>query len=85
MVRTYALERLDLRRELKGSGAGLSLRETEVLRLVAGGLTDGEVAERLFVSPRTVHAHLRAVYRKLGVGSRTAAVHAAAGVVLPPD
>jgi DNA-binding CsgD family transcriptional regulator len=53
--------------------AGLSAREVEVLRLVAQGLTDAEVAERLFLSPRTVGQHLRSVYNKLGVSSRTAA------------
>jgi ATP/maltotriose-dependent transcriptional regulator MalT len=53
--------------------AGLSVREVEVLRLVAQGLTDAEVAQRLFLSPRTVGQHLRSVYNKLGVSSRTAA------------
>jgi predicted ATPase/DNA-binding CsgD family transcriptional regulator len=53
--------------------AGLSSREVEVLGLVAEGLTNAQVAERLFVSPRTVHRHLNSVYRKLGVSSRTAA------------
>jgi DNA-binding CsgD family transcriptional regulator len=53
--------------------AGLSAREVEVLRLVAQGLTDAEVAERLFLSPRTVSQHLRSVYNKLGVSSRTVA------------
>ncbi|MGN6814204.1 MAG: response regulator transcription factor, partial [Thermomicrobiales bacterium] len=53
--------------------AGLSAREVEVLRLVAQGLTDGQVAERLFLSPRTVGTHLRAIYNKLGVDNRTAA------------
>ena len=52
----------------------LSDRELEVLSLVAGGLSDAEVAENLYVSPRTVGGHLRGVYRKLGVKSRTAAV-----------
>lgn len=51
----------------------LSTRELEVLALVAEGLTDAEVAERLVVSLRTVHAHLRSIYRKLDVHSRTAA------------
>jgi DNA-binding NarL/FixJ family response regulator len=53
--------------------AGLSAREVEVLQLVAQGLTDAEVAGRLFLSPRTVSQHLRSVYNKLGVNSRTAA------------
>ena len=55
------------------SAEGLSLREIEVLGLVATGLTDAEVAERLVVSIRTVHAHLRAIYRKLDVHTRSAA------------
>jgi DNA-binding NarL/FixJ family response regulator len=45
----------------------------EVLELVAKGLTDAEVAERLVVSLRTVHAHLRSIYRKVGVHTRSAA------------
>jgi DNA-binding CsgD family transcriptional regulator len=52
---------------------GLTSREAEVLALVAEGLTDAEVAERLVVSIRTVHAHLRSIYRKLDVRSRSAA------------
>lgn len=52
---------------------GLTARELDVLRLVAGGLTDAQVAERLVVSLRTVHAHLRSIYRKLNVRSRSAA------------
>jgi DNA-binding NarL/FixJ family response regulator len=55
----------------------LSTREAEVLGLVAEGLTDQEVAQRLYLSPRTVGQHLRSVYRKLGVKSRTAASRAA--------
>jgi predicted ATPase/DNA-binding CsgD family transcriptional regulator len=51
----------------------LSPRELEVLRLVAEGLTNAQVAERLFLSPRTVNAHLHSIYHKLGVGSRSAA------------
>lgn len=55
-------------------GLGLTARELEVLRQVALGLTDGEVAEKLVVSVRTVQAHLQSVYGKLGVKSRMAAV-----------
>lgn len=52
---------------------GLTRRELDVLRLVAEGLTDREVADALFLSVRTVHAHLRSIYAKLAVSSRIAA------------
>ncbi|MBA2276568.1 MAG: response regulator transcription factor [Chloroflexia bacterium] len=52
---------------------GLTPRELDVLRLVAQGLTDAEVAGRLFISPRTVSQHLRSVYGKLDVSSRSGA------------
>lgn len=58
--------------------AGLTPREVEVLRLVASGLSNPEVAAELVLSPRTVHAHLRSVYRKLDVHSRGAAARSAA-------
>jgi DNA-binding CsgD family transcriptional regulator len=53
--------------------AGLTDRELEVLRWVASGLTDAEVADRLSISPRTVGQHLRSIYGKLDVRSRTEA------------
>ncbi|MGQ0602272.1 MAG: ATP-binding protein [Anaerolineales bacterium] len=55
----------------------LSARELEVLKYVAAGLSDAQVAAKLVVSVRTVNAHLQATYGKLGVNSRTAAVRAA--------
>ncbi len=55
------------------AGAGLTSREAEILRLVARGMTDAEVAGELVVSRRTVHAHLRSIYRKLEVRTRAAA------------
>ena len=57
--------------------AELTPREVEVLGLVAEGLTNPQVAQKLFLSPRTVQRHLGSVYRKLGVSSRTAATRLA--------
>ena len=56
---------------------GLTAREAEVLRLVVAGLTNPQVAERLFVTSRTVNAHLTSVYTKLGVAGRAAAIRVA--------
>ena len=53
--------------------AGLSEREVEVLRLVAEGLSNREVAERLFISPRTAEHHVQHIYAKIGVSSRASA------------
>jgi DNA-binding NarL/FixJ family response regulator len=53
--------------------AGLTAREVEVLRLVAQGMSDNEVADCLVLSPRTINAHLTSIYSKLGVNSRVAA------------
>ncbi len=52
----------------------LTARELEILRLVAEGLTDAEIAARLFLSPHTIHRHLANVRTKLGQPSRAAAV-----------
>jgi DNA-binding NarL/FixJ family response regulator len=54
--------------------AGLTAREMDVLSLVADGLSNRRIAERLIVSEHTVHRHLANVYAKLGVSSRAAAV-----------
>ena len=51
----------------------LTAREVEVLRLVAQGLTDTQVAERLVLSPRTVQGHVRSIFNKINVNSRSAA------------
>jgi DNA-binding CsgD family transcriptional regulator len=61
----------------RASKFGLTSRELDVLRLVAEGLTDQEVAERLFLSPRTVGTHLTSIYTRLNVSSRTAAARIA--------
>jgi predicted ATPase/DNA-binding CsgD family transcriptional regulator len=53
----------------------LTERELEVLRLVARGLSNAQVAQLLVISPRTVNAHLRSIYSKLGITSRHAATY----------
>jgi DNA-binding CsgD family transcriptional regulator len=55
------------------SPIGLTARELEVLRLLAQGLTDAQIAEQLIISPRTVNTHLKAIYGKMQVSSRVAA------------
>ncbi len=58
-------------------GYDLTRRETEVLRLLADGLTYAQIAEALVISPRTVDAHVRAIFGKLDVRSRGAATRVA--------
>jgi putative nucleotidyltransferase with HDIG domain len=53
--------------------AGLSEREIEVLRLLAGGDSQKTIAQKLFLSPSTVHTHVAHVYEKVGVSTRAAA------------
>lgn len=55
----------------------LTARENEILRLVAQGMTNREIAEGLFLSRHTVECHIKHIYRKLAVSSRTRAIHAA--------
>ena len=55
-------------------GEPLTEREIDVLRLLQSSLSLSEIARELFISPNTVKTHAKAVYRKLGVGSRNEAV-----------
>ncbi|MCA1646633.1 MAG: LuxR C-terminal-related transcriptional regulator [Chloroflexi bacterium] len=47
----------------------------QVLRLVARGLSDGQMADRLFLSKSTVHHHVQHIYNKLGISTRAGATH----------
>ena len=64
---------LDAAEASDGDAHGLSDRELVIVRAVARGLTNKEIGGELFVSEQTVKFHLRNVYRKLGIGSRTEA------------
>jgi DNA-binding CsgD family transcriptional regulator len=55
-----------------GTAAALTSQELEVAQLAATGMTNREIAERLFVSPRTVSAHLYRIFPKLGITTRAA-------------
>ncbi|MCW3839523.1 response regulator transcription factor [Micromonospora yasonensis] len=62
---------------MRGPRPTLSTREVEILTLLARGHGNKEISRRLFISEATVKTHLVHIYAKLGVDSRTAAVHAA--------
>ncbi|MGK2939604.1 MAG: LuxR C-terminal-related transcriptional regulator [Solirubrobacteraceae bacterium] len=66
------------RRTVAEQRAGMTVREVEVLRLVAEGRSNREVAAELVVSEHTVHRHMANIYARLGVSSRAAAVARAA-------
>jgi NarL family two-component system response regulator LiaR len=57
-----------------GRSAGLTPREAEVLALITHGLTNQEIAERVFISPNTVKTYVRSAYRKIGAERRSQAV-----------
>jgi DNA-binding NarL/FixJ family response regulator len=69
--------RLGRRAAADAEGAGLSRRELEVVRLVALGRTNREIAQALFLSSRTVDMHVRNILRKLDCRSRIEAAHRA--------
>ncbi|MGH2679896.1 MAG: LuxR C-terminal-related transcriptional regulator [Actinomycetota bacterium] len=62
--------------------ARLTRRERQVLELISAGLTTGQIASRIGISPRTVESHVAKVYRKLGVRTRVQAVSRAAALGL---
>ena len=62
-----------VREETSYADAGLTKRESDVLQLLAKGCSNREISRQLFLSEKTVKAHLAAVFRKLGVTNRTQA------------
>jgi DNA-binding CsgD family transcriptional regulator/tetratricopeptide (TPR) repeat protein len=66
------------REATRANPAGLTARQLEVLELIAGGLTNAEIADRLVVSPRTAEHHVAAVLTKLGAATRRDAARRAA-------
>jgi DNA-binding CsgD family transcriptional regulator len=69
----------------RANPAGLTRREVEVLVLVAEGLRNAEIAERLYLAPKTVRHHVSVILAKLGVETRIEAVRAAARLGLIPS
>jgi DNA-binding CsgD family transcriptional regulator len=65
-------------------GLGITPREMEILGLIAAGLSNREIGERLFVSENTVKTHLSRLFDKLGAKRRTQAVHLAKEMRLIP-
>jgi len=65
--------------------AGLTEREQEVLRLLINGSTNKEIAEELFISPRTAQGHVAHIFTKLNVSTRSAAVATALQTGFKPD
>jgi DNA-binding CsgD family transcriptional regulator len=76
--------RLGRRAAAQAEGAGLSRRELEVVRLVAVGRSNREIADRLVLSPRTVDMHVRNILRKLECRTRGEAAHRAGQLGLLP-
>ena len=62
----------------------LSVREVEVLKLLAAGLTNQEIADKLYLSLNTIKSHTNSIYIKLGVNRRTQAIDAARKMQLVP-
>ena len=72
------------RASTRANPAGLTARQLEVLSLLAGGLSNAEIADRLVVSPRTAEHHVAAVLAKLGAPTRWEAVRRATELELVP-
>jgi DNA-binding NarL/FixJ family response regulator len=65
--------------------ASLTQRETDIMSLLAEGKSNREISRSLFLSEKTVKAHLAAIFRKLGVTNRTQAAMAAVSMGIGPN
>jgi DNA-binding NarL/FixJ family response regulator len=74
-------------KEVVAERTALTHRELEILQLVAGGATNGDIARRLWITEQTVKFHVSNIYRKLDVANRTEACHYAHvnGMVIPDE
>jgi two-component system, NarL family, nitrate/nitrite response regulator NarL len=79
------LARFDPRAQAGESATDLTLREQEVLRLLAGGLSQSAISRELVISPKTVSNHIQNVLQKLGAHSRAEAVALAYQLGLTPQ
>jgi ATP/maltotriose-dependent transcriptional regulator MalT len=84
-VRDVPSVRRGPRASTRASPAGLTTREVEVLTLLADGLRNAEIAERLYLTPKTVRHHVSAILGKLGVEKRTEAARTATKLGLIPS
>ncbi|MDP8967007.1 MAG: response regulator transcription factor, partial [Actinomycetota bacterium] len=75
VVRGNVVHRFERRPAAASADCPLTLREKEILSLVAAGATNGQIARMLWVTEQTVKFHLSNTYRKLGVANRTEASH----------
>lgn len=74
-VATLTIDDLPGRISLKLDHRGISAREREVVSLVCRGLTNQQIAAKLFVSLNTVESHLKSIYRKLGAKNRSSLIY----------
>ncbi len=77
LLRPHLVDVFDRHQEAREGTPDLTARQREILRLVADGLTNGQIARRLGLADATVRKHLENTYARLGVTSRTAAVTSA--------
>jgi DNA-binding NarL/FixJ family response regulator len=71
------------RLETQHNPGGLTSRQVEVLALMTAGLNNNEIAERLFISKKTVEHHVSAILARLGTPTRARAIAAAGSLALP--